>query len=72
MSRGTSTFRATTAEAKATERTTSMEAWRENTAHVTTANARMDMVSLEKVVVVVAMVIDFYFMHSGFLKLRTI
>ena len=50
-----------------------MEAWRENTAHVTTANARMDMVSQERVVVVVvAMVIDFYFMHSGFLKLRTI
>ena len=66
--------RATMAEAKATERTTSMEAWRENTAHVTTANARMDMVSLGRVVVVVvvAMVIDFYFMHSGFLKLHTI
>ena len=44
-----------------------MEAWRENTAHVTTANARMDMVSLGRVVgVVVAMVIDFYFMDSGF------
>ena len=49
-----------------------MEAWRENIALVTTASARMDMVSLEKVVVVVAMVIDFYFMHSEFLKLRTI
>ena len=67
-------FRATMGEAKATERITSMEAWRENTAHVTTANARMDMDSLGRgvVVEVVAMVIDFYFMHSGFLKLRTI
>ena len=65
--------RVTTAEAKAMERTMSMEAWRENTAPVTTANARMDMVSQERVVVVVvAMVIDSYFMHSGFLKLRTI
>ena len=68
--------RATTAEAKATERTTSMEAWRENIALVTTANARMDMVSLERVaaavVVVVVMVIDSYFIHFGFLKLCTI
>jgi acetyl-CoA carboxylase beta subunit len=47
-----------------------MEAWRENTAPVTTANARMDMVSLGRGVVVgvevVAMVIDFYFMHFSF------
>ena len=53
-------------EAKAMERTMSTEAWRGNIATVTTANARMDMVSLERVVVVeegvtvvVAMVIDF-------------
>ena len=67
--------RATTAEAKATGRTTSMEAWRENIALVTTANARMDMDSLERVaavVVAVVMVIDLYFIHSGFLKLCTI
>ena len=67
--------RGTTAEAKATGRTTSMEAWRENIALVTTASARMDMVSLERVaavVVVVAMVIDSYFVHFGFLKLCTI
>ena len=57
-----------------------MEAWKENTVRVITANARMDMVFLERVVevevvvvvmVVVAMVIDLYFIHSGFLKLRT-
>ena len=51
-------------EAKAMERTMSTEAWRGNIATVTTASARMDMVSLERVVVegvmvVVAMVIDF-------------
>ena len=53
-------------EAKAMERTMSTEAWRGNIATVTTASARMDMASLERVVVVeegvtvvVAMVIDF-------------
>ena len=66
--------RGTTAEAKATGRTTSMEAWRENIALVTTASAKMDMVSPERgaAVVVVAMVIDSYFIHFGFLKLCTI
>ena len=45
----------------------SMEAWRESTATVTTASARMAMVSLGRVVVeVVVMVIDFYLANFVF------
>ena len=63
-------FLATTGEAKATERIMSMEAWRGSTATVTTASARMAMVSLGRVVVV--MVIKLYLANFVFFAVCTI
>ena len=50
----------------------SMEAWRGSTATVTTASARMAMVSLGRVVVVVVMVIDLYLANFVFFAVCTI
>ena len=67
MNKGKSTSQDTMVEAKAMERTMSTEAWRGNIATVTTASARMAMVSLGRVVVeVVVMVIDLYLANFVF------